>query len=293
MLCVYNETRYPWTLEKSRRTDSLVQYRYVRVSKTRGKTRALYVISHANIVDVNETKEMILELLETKQPVQISDQRLGITFNRRGFRPVIRLGEEGNHNVRHILLSTLFLKGSIVVNSTANKNAFVLDYQIKSGALSFVASFVEGGVLTMTTFDVKTKQIHTRTFTCEQDGSITVKNTSWASKSDLPTNSNYKIRKFRPRRATYAVIARAEDRELAEAIVNPQHHQLFIIDDVGESLYKTMEDLLHQRYQALTVFVNNEDPNYVKGNDLVSKYVRERVYFVRELYPDGNISTLQ
>lgn len=293
MLYVYNETRYPWSLEKSRHTDSLIQYRYARISKRHNRTRALYVISHTGIVDTNETNTKLGRLLETKHPVQISDQRLAITYNRRGFRPVIRLGEEGNHNVRHILLSTLFLQGGIVINSTANKNAFVLDYQIASGTLSFVGAFVEGGVITMTTFNNETKQIRTRIFTCGQDGSITVKDETKKSISDCPTYANYKIRKYRPRRATYAIIARAKDRELAEAIVNPQHHHLHIINDVDESLYKTMEDLLHQRYQALTVFVNNEDPNYVKGDDLVSKYVRERMYVVRELYPDGNISTLR
>lgn len=310
MLTFHTESSKPWTVE-SIKDDTLVKIsRTNEISKKRLSamdevpaitSRTVSIVSHKSMFG-----EAGIRNLETKlnsiasdihHPVITIDTESEhfVSFNRKTLRPFLL---DSKTKKKDILFTDLQLRGRKVVNIQL-KDVFLLEYYLFNGEFAFIASFNSySSEMRVSLLDSETGRINEYIYGYNGDHSETI----WCTivHKDAEQGHLYEkalIEKFRPNRATYAIIVMEEEYDSLQNVLDKNaNHEIFIVGQ-GQ-LAGTIEGLKDDFYKAVTIYTNTpsnrkDDEGVVKRYDPFISEIEEQFPIVYRLYKDKRIEKLR
>lgn len=263
MISVYNEMKKPWLI-KDRKPGSKV----IQLAKTRqllptdeypeAKKRSTSTLFASSLFknDLDLTSDL-LKCSGMDTVVRISEEKTSIVFNKKALRPYVCHLNENSYS-RDILLASIWLGGrDLIYKDTVD--AYLLDYMITGGEISFTLAFREEGLIRLVFLDREAKRIYEKEFR-NVNGDITVSTVERDAEPAEVEADRVQLKKYRPHYPSYVILTKPEDRSaLTRTNIKPFKHN--IVEFTNQNITEVLEELRGLRYRAITLFTNTTDEN--------------------------------
>lgn len=283
MITIYNETKTTWEIAPMH-VDSMSKIKFVKKISDK-QYKAFELVTSSNIKydeKFNKYREMVL-------PVTVAEENTEVRFLKKTTAPMLITNTNETYK-RDILLISVPMYG-YVLKDIIGDNSYVLNYMIAKGELVIAAS-VSGGKDDTFGFVLHNIKDHTDlkyTFAkdLETPGFVLTKVTSDASNEPIETPT-YRIKKFRPNRATYLICADIKEKSKLEAMgkINTDKHEIIYAKDSVEAI-KHLETKIGEGYKSVTIF--GAKKSFYGTYDEVMDFINGKFRIVNLLRYDGGI----
>ncbi len=282
MITLFNETKTTWEIAPMR-TENMAKLKFTKKVNPK-QIKSFELVTSTDIKydeKFNTYKEMVL-------PVSVVTENTEVRFLKKTTAPMLIKNTNEKYK-RDILLISVPMYG-YVLKDIIGENSYVINYMIAKGELVLTAS-VSGGdddTFGFVLHNVKDHTDLTYRFSKDPENNTFALVKSHSEPTDAIETPTYKIRKFRPNRATHLICADIKEKSKLEAMekINPANHDIIYAKDSVEAI-KHLEAKLEEGYKSVTVF--GAKKSFFGTYDEIMNFVNEKYRIINLLRYDGGV----
>lgn len=255
MIALFNNTKLQWRCKNNSKKSSFAEISIG--TKTRDGDFKNLKISVPSTINMDA-----VAVTNSKEMHSVYSDTTSIFYDNKTNNPTI--GTAGEN--KDIFLISLDIQGCSIIDMT-RQDLFVLGFLIIRGCLFMIASIKEGSTgFYIKLFNREEKAVYTYTFNVGTDSSVDLaQRTNVVIDVANATEKHYdhfKIRSFRPSRATHLVFINNKDADIAakfieeERFMSNERNEFVYFDE--DNMSDAMKKYLNDGYVAATIFTNLE-----------------------------------
>jgi hypothetical protein len=256
MIGIYNETLTNWVAKEY--NEKILNFSKAKEYNRNGKqVRGMVSIGtySSNFTDVAPIISKLEHLTNMTEVGLVSNITTSVMFNRKDYSPFII---NKDISPKDILLISLDLKAKKIVE-ISSENVFLLEGFLMGGELSIIATLNnKQSTLNVKLLDSDRDKVVTYTFSVDPE-----KNKFYVDLDEMkadckPEDIQFKLKRFRPAKPTYAIITHTKDTQKLKSIVDPEKH--YIVEITKQNIDSVIEKLAgEEKYKAVTLFLNTDE----------------------------------
>lgn len=265
MIGIYNETRTNW--ETKTINENVVCFsKRKELLNAEGKPmiKTSHIIAYKDIFgDDDYVTKLLNDIAYNDAYINMKNINTvpidtSIVFSKKDYDPFIT---KGGYKTKDIILISIKLNGCRILEFS-NENTFILDGYISGGELTLIVSlnnFENNFSIKMLTLRGDIKEYNFGRNVIENKLFVTkgYRDAATDEVKESFKETSFMIKKFRPSRSTYTIVAYEKDLDKLKELVDETKYNIVTINKTN--IDAVIEGLKSQNYKAVTLFLNTDD----------------------------------